>query len=178
MFGVQEKKSPLARLVAMSCVMLCLLATMGSAEPYVWPSWRAQTADGSEFHSRQLGGKVVVMAIWASWCPSCRKQLPILDTLQQFYREDDVQLLSFSFDRSERTHEQFVREQRLRFPSIFARNGEGLKVVKMLQESAGTLEAVPTVLIYDKQGQLAHHLVGFFNRKQLEELITPLLKNP
>jgi len=121
---------------------------------------------------------VVVMAIWASWCPSCRKQLPILDTLQQFYREDDVQLLSFSFDRSERTHEQFVREQRLRFPSIFARNGEGLKVVKMLQESAGTLEAVPTVLIYDKQGQLAHHLVGFFNRKQLEELITPLLKNP
>jgi thiol-disulfide isomerase/thioredoxin len=146
------------------------------ADPYVWPAWGAVTATGQEFHSRQLDGKVVVMTMWASWCPSCRKQLPIMDNLQRFYRDDDVQVLSFSFDHSERTHDKYVRDHDIKLPSIFARSGEGLKVVKMLQKGAGTLEAVPTVLIYDKRGRLAHRLVGFFNRGQLEDLIAPLLK--
>ena len=146
------------------------------AEPYVWPTWRAATATGQEFHSRQLDGNVVVMTMWASWCPSCRKQLPIMDNLQQFYQKEGVQVLSFSFDHSERTHNKYVTDHNLKLPSIFARSGDGLIVVKMLQKGAGTLEAVPTVLIYDKQGRLAHRLVGFFNRRQLEDLIGPLLE--
>ena len=167
--------SGLSRFLLALSMVVVMLPNSTLAEPYVWPAWRATTAEGKEFHSRQLDGKVVVMTMWASWCPSCRKQLPVLDKLQEFYRDDSVQVLSFSFDHSEKIHEKFVSEQDLHFPSIFARTGEGLKVVKMLQKGAGTLEAVPTVLIYDKNGRLTHHLVGFFNRKQLEDLISPLL---
>ena len=68
-------------LLALGLVVV-MLPTNGLAEPHVWPAWRAMTADGEEFSSRQLDGKVVVMTMWASWCPSCRKQLPVLDALQ------------------------------------------------------------------------------------------------
>jgi thiol-disulfide isomerase/thioredoxin len=166
----------LAHLILGLSLLVVLLPCDGLADPYVWPAWRAVTANGKEFHSRELDGKVVVMTMWASWCPSCRKQLPVMDKLQQFYRSDNVQVLSFSFDHSERTHKKFVKDHDLKLPSIFARTGDGLKVVKLLQKGAGTLEAVPTVLIYDKKGRLAHRLVGFFNLKQLEDLIAPLLK--
>jgi peroxiredoxin len=99
----------------------------------------------------------------------------VLDALQEHYQDQSVQVLSFSFDHSEKIHEEFITEHGFRFPSIFARKGEGLRVVKMLQKGTGTLEAVPTVLIYDKRARLTHHLVGFFNRRQLEDLIAPLL---
>lgn len=169
-----RKRLPLFLVFGMLLTVLSL-PLESLAESRSWPAWRADTADGREFHSKQLEGKVVVIAMWASWCPSCRKQIPILNTLQQMYESKSVQVLSFSFDHSDSTHKSFVKEQDFGFPSIFARNGEGLKVVKLLQRAAGTLEAVPTVLIYDKHGQLAHRMVGFFSRKELEDLVDPLL---
>lgn len=148
----------------------------GVANPQGWPDWVATTANGAPFQSRQLEGKVVVISIWGSWCPSCRKQIPILDSLQSSLGENGVQFLAFSLDRSSDEHEQYIRDNKVQIPSIFARNGEGLKLVRQLQQSAGTLEAVPTVLIYDRKGRMAHRLVGFFHRKDLEAVLAPLMK--
>ncbi|HIB68894.1 MAG TPA: TlpA family protein disulfide reductase [Phycisphaerales bacterium] len=157
-------------------LLIILLSLQALGQPYSWPSWQAQTALGNSFSSRQLDGKVVVVSVWGSWCPSCRRQLPILNALQSKYDAQDFQVLTFSLDRSDAVHRQFVKDQNIEVPSIYAREGDGLRVVKMLQHGAGTLEAVPTVLIYDKKGQLAHRLVGFFNHRQLSELVEPLLE--
>lgn len=155
---------------------MSLLTGYGSAEPFAWPAWSAQTARGVEFSSRQLEGKVVVVSVWGSWCPSCRKQLPILNSLQNKYSRKKIQVLAFSLDRTADKHREFVRQNNINVPSIYARDGDGLRVVKMLQQGAGALEAVPTVLIYDKRGRLAHRLVGFFNYKQLDELLAPMVE--
>jgi thiol-disulfide isomerase/thioredoxin len=165
-------------LIVCGLLLLCsfLWPEVAEAEPYVWPAWSAQTAEGEAFHSRQLDGKVVVISVWGSWCPSCRKQLPVLSKLQEQYGASEVQVLAFSLDHSEDTHRDFVLKNRIGVPSIFARSGDGLEVVRMLQKGAGTLEAVPTVLIYDRRGRLSHRMVGFFNSQQLELLIGPLLK--
>lgn len=156
-------------------VGLFLTATSVLAEPQAWPAWQAKTASGESFSSSQLDGKVVLVSVWGSWCPNCRKQMPVLSGLQKSLGEDRFKVLAFSLDRTEDVHRQFVTDNQIGVPSIFARSGSGLEVVKMLQRAAGPLEAVPTVLIYDKEGHLTHRLVGFFNRKQLEELIAPLL---
>ena len=162
---------------------LLLLSLLGmllpgqlAAQPSVWPTWTAMTASGESFDSHRLDGKVVLISVWGSWSQPCRKQIPILDSLQSTYGQSGMQVLAFSLDRSSECHEQYIRENRIKIPSIFARSGEGLKVVRMLQEGAGTLEAVPTVLIYDRKGRLAHRMVGFFNRQELEALLLPLLK--
>ena len=157
-------------------LLTLLLGLQAVGQPYSWPAWQVQTALGTSFNSRELDGKVVLVSVWGSWCPSCRRQMPILGALQNKYETQNFQVLTFSLDRSEAVHRQFIKDQNIEVPSIYARDGDGLKVVKMLQHGAGTLEAVPTVLIYDRKGQLAHRLVGFFNHKQLSELLEPLLK--
>lgn len=162
-------------LMLISLVGMLMLGKV-AAQPYVWPSWTATTASGESFDSHQLDGKVVLISVWGSWSQPCRKQIPILDSLQSTFGHSGMQVLAFSLDRSSECHDQYVRENRIKIPSIFARSGEGLKVVRMLQEGAGTLEAVPTVLIYDRKGHLAHRMVGFFNRQELEALLLPLLK--
>lgn len=165
-----------ARPLWLLCAILLCLGTC-SAQPRAWPDWTVPTAQGDTFSSRQLEGKVGVISVWGSWCPSCRKQLPVLNALQNTYTPEQLQVLAFSLDKDEESHAEFVKKRHILVPSTFARRGNGLTVLRMLQEGAGTLEAVPTVLIYDKRGRLAHRLVGFFNAKQLQDLIAPLTVN-
>lgn len=174
---LRKKQSKVRRLLAWSSLLLILYFTPCLGQSTAWPNWQAATADGREFQSDSLEGKVVVLAMWASWCPSCRKQLPILNNLQNYYGSEELQVVSFSFDHSNDIHQRFVAENGIEFPSIYARSGQGLKIVRSLQQSAGGLDAVPTVLIYDRKGQLAHRVVGFFNREQLDDMIKPLVKD-
>ncbi len=158
----------------LTVAFLCLLQGLAISQPS-WPSWTAPTAESGEFSSRSLEGKVVVISVWASWCPSCRRQMPLLSQLQSVYRDDSLQVVSFSFDRSSDQHEQFLDSNKVNFPAIYARSGKGLEAVKLLQEKAGSLEAVPTLMIFDRSGRLVHRSVGFSNLSKLESLITPLL---
>lgn len=157
-------------------VALLLLVAPTLAQPSPWPTFSADTAAGREFHSRSLDGKVVVMSVWASWCNNCRKQLPVLAKLQRLYGDSGVQVVGFSFDRQEATHSKFVAEQNITFPAIYARHGRGLDAVRSLQSKAGSLEAVPTLLIFDQSGNLVHRSVGVLNMNELEDLVSPLLR--
>ena len=158
----------------MMLAMLCLLQVGAAAQPG-WPAWSAPTADGLDFRSSSLTGKVVVVSVWASWCPSCRKQMPLLSQLQTSHQSDPLQVVSFSLDRTADEHEKFLGSHRVGFPAIFARNGRGLEAVKMLQEQAGALEAVPTLMVFDRSGRLVHRSVGFSSLNKLEGLVAPLL---
>lgn len=155
--------------------LLCLLESLTLAQP-AWPSWRVPTADGTEFSSSSLEGKVVVVSVWASWCPSCRRQIPLLSQLQSAHRDNSLQVLSFSLDRSPDQHEQFLGSNPVNFPAIYARSGPGLHAVKLLQEKAGSLEAVPTLMIFDRNGRLVHRSVGYSSLPKLEALVQPYLK--
>lgn len=46
-------------------------------------------------------GKLVFLTFWASWCPPCRKELPILENVQKRLGKDKVRVLAVSFHDSE-----------------------------------------------------------------------------
>ncbi len=146
------------------------------AQDQGWCEFSVPTGDGKTFSSRSLDGKVTVVSVWASWCSTSRRQLPVLTRLQDKYGSRAVQVLAFSFDHSESDHNEFLAQERVNFPTVFARNGKGLEVVRDLQAQAGPLEAVPILLIYDKSGRLVSRTVGFLNMAKLEGLLDPLLK--
>lgn len=102
--------------------------------------------------------------------------MPLLSQLQNSHFNDKLQVLSFSLDRSPDQHEKFLDSNKVCFPAIFARSGRGLDAVKLLQDQAGPLEAVPTLMIFDRNGKLVHRSVGFSNFAKLESLVTPLLE--
>jgi len=55
--------------------------------------------DGSSLRAADLAGQVVVLYWWASWCPFCAVQSPLVDQLQRAHRNRGLRVLGLSIDR-------------------------------------------------------------------------------
>lgn len=55
--------------------------------------------DGSTVRVADLAGQVVVLYWWASWCPFCAVQSPLIDRLQRAHRDRGLRVLGLSVDK-------------------------------------------------------------------------------
>ena len=66
----------------------------------VAPDFEAPSPNGELVSLKQAKGKFTVIDFWASWCKPCRKQSPALVELYNNYKNQDVNIVSVSLDRS------------------------------------------------------------------------------
>ena len=60
------------------------------------PDYIGTTLDDKELAVSNFRGKVVVVSFWATWCPYCLKELPILEGIQQSAGADKVQVIAIN----------------------------------------------------------------------------------
>ena len=65
--------------------------------PAPGPALVAPLLNGQPFDLAAQHGHVVVVHLWASWCPPCRAEMPLLDRFARSYGE--VMVLGLSFDK-------------------------------------------------------------------------------
>ncbi len=63
------------------------------------PAFRLETREGETISNRDLLGKVVVLNLWASWCPPCLHELPSLERLRRQLPGGDVVIIGVSVDK-------------------------------------------------------------------------------
>jgi len=85
--------------------------------PAAAPVVAMRDLDGREVSLASLRGKVVLVNFWATWCPACRTELPILDRLARGGRAD-LAVVAIATDRDRSLVAPFVRKLNLRHLTI------------------------------------------------------------
>jgi thiol-disulfide isomerase/thioredoxin len=112
-------------------------------------------------------GKVVVINVWGSWCPPCRKEAPDLQAAS-VETKDIAQFVGItSKDYDPAPAEAFVRSFKITYPSIYDPTG------KVLLAFAGELppSAIPSTMIIDREGRLAVRVLSEVSKITLVDMI-------
>ncbi len=132
------------------------------------PAWQVILPDNQALSSDSLKGKVVLVNFWATWCPYCRKEKPVIDSFWQDYRNRGFEVISISIDDTPEKIAAWMKDKNYAFmaaptnPSVTA--------------AFGHVGSVPTSFIIDTDGHIRHKIAGQVHYPRLEKLVTPLLR--
>lgn len=115
---------------------------------------------------RDFNGMFVIMA---SWCPPCRKELPVLEKLYQKYHKKGFQVIALSIDETgPKKVQPLINKLRVSFPVYWAgpKGGVHYKV-----------SGIPTMIIYN-QGKPIKKIPGSRPESILERIILELVAVP
>jgi thiol-disulfide isomerase/thioredoxin len=125
---------------------------LSTGEPV--PAFTAPSLDGGTLAWQEFTGRPAVLMVWASWCPHCQAELPVLDAVATDF--PDVRVATVVTAVGERpgpSPQQFVDRARVDLPVA-------------VDDSAGTLarglgvQALPTVQLVGADGRVLHTIYG------------------
>jgi thiol-disulfide isomerase/thioredoxin len=86
--------------------------------------FEARDMNGRRWSSDGLRGRVVVLDFWATWCPPCLPELPVLRRIRATFGDHRVQVLGVTFDvTDQRTLRASFNRHRVDWPQIWERRG-------------------------------------------------------
>ena len=133
--------------------------------------WNVSLADADgRLHSlTEWRGKVLVINFWATWCPPCREEIPMLNALQTRWGGKGVQVVGIALDEAAEVRE-FMRQTPLAYPSLMG-GDDGAKLVERLGNLLGVL---PFTVVVDATGKVAGQHLGEMDAQDTEGLLRPL----
>jgi cytochrome c biogenesis protein CcmG/thiol:disulfide interchange protein DsbE len=117
------------------------------------PDFTFPDLDGKEISLSEFRGKVVLVNIWATWCPPCRDEMPSMQKLYEKFKGRDFEILAVSIDADGREAvAPFIQQMNLTFPALLDPNEK----IRSLYAITG----VPESFIIDKNGILVDRVIG------------------
>ncbi|HEX7181161.1 MAG TPA: TlpA disulfide reductase family protein, partial [Thermoanaerobaculia bacterium] len=107
--------------------------------------------DGRRVSREDLAGRVVLVELWATWCPPCRGTLGWLGELKKRHG-DRVVVVAIAVESDEAGVRKLVKE--LELPLVWTMG------TPELVRAFGDVSAVPTLLVFDREGRSAGAFYG------------------
>lgn len=154
--------------LARFAVLVLTLASCGApAGSRRAPALSLKDLSGKTVDLADYRGKPVLLNFWATWCDSCREEMPALEDLNRRRAAEGVVVLGVSLDEDAASVvPPFVREHGLTFPILIADRG----VV-----SGYAVRGLPTAYLIDADGLISRRWVGPLDVPAVENDILALL---
>ncbi|MBC9927450.1 MULTISPECIES: TlpA disulfide reductase family protein [unclassified Leucobacter] len=129
---------------------------------------------GETIVSADYVGTVTVVNFWYAGCAPCRAEAPDLAEIDAEYADDEVRFLGVNTRDQAAQALQFAKEFEIEYPSIMDSVGD--RAVQRAFAGQIPLNAVPTTLVLDREGRVAHRVVGqIASASQLRTLVKETL---
>lgn len=137
----------------------------GAVAPTDAPFWGAslQTPDGRSLALASFYGKPLLVNFWATWCPPCVEELPLLEAFYQAHRSRGWQLLGIAIDQPSAVR-SWLQRSPLSFPIVLG----GLEGSQMSQQLGNATGGLPFSLLFSQSGEVLERKLGQLSNVDLQ----------
>lgn len=121
-----------------------------------------QTPTGETLSLAAFKGKPLLLNFWATWCPPCVEELPMIEAFWREHAAKGLQVLGLAIDQPSAVR-RFLERQPLTFPVALAGLG-GTELSKSLGNASGSL---PFSVFFAANGRISSHKLGQLTRDDL-----------
>ena len=162
----------------MKPVTLVLSALLSAAvvQTPLAPNFSLKALDGSSQTLRGLRGKVVILNFWATWCPPCRIEIPVLMRLQTRYGADRVAVIGVAMDEEgTAVVAPFVRRERFVLNGAMAALNYPVLIGTDAVGNAYHVDSLPMTVLVDRSGREVRRFESAIAFEDVNRSLQPLL---
>ena len=142
-----------------------------SAEPAgEAPDFAFTDQHGVERRFSDWNGAVRVVNFWATWCPPCVHEIPMLVAVQESYRARGVRIVGVAVDDPDAAF-AMAEELGMNYPTM----ADSRRTIDLLHAYGNRAAALPFTAFVDPQGTIRDRHVGELTLEQTREKIEALL---
>jgi len=120
------------------------------------PDFQLDDTKGNKVSLSDLRGKVVMVNLWATWCPPCIEEMPSMERLHEVMEGDDFVMLAINTEQNGRSIvPKFLEKTPYTFPILYDDKG-------VVQKLYGVYK-FPESFIVGKDGKVVEKVIGPFD---------------
>ena len=133
------------------------------------PSFALESvADGQVVESSSFKGKVLLLTFFATWCPPCAQEVPVLNELHEELVDSGFSVVGLSVDQQgSSVVSKFVKKQAIKYPVLMAESKTTIDF--------GGVYGIPVAFLVNKSGNVVKKYTGYVQHTILEKDVKSLL---
>lgn len=125
--------------------------------------------DGTPWSTKDHAGKVIVVNVWGSWCPPCKKETPDLQKAWKQLQKKGVLMVGVDRQEGPETAAAYLKAAGVTYPCLRDDGGAALVALQ------GKASATPSTLVLDQQHRIAARVSGPTTTATLVGLVNDVL---
>lgn len=131
------------------------------------PLFTLKTTTGQVVELEKMAGEVVLVNFWATWCPPCRDEMPVIEAMHQKYRDRGFRVLAVNVQEMEPQVTAFGREMGLSFPLLLDQTAEVARMYRV--------QNLPRSFFLARDGRVVRIHPGELTQETVERYLQELL---
>lgn len=116
-------------------------------------------------------GKVIIVNFWATWCPPCRKEIPMFIEYYEKYRSQGLVFVGVAIDKKEDV-EDYIDTMFISYPILMGDEA----TLELMRRYGNRVGSLPYNVLIDRDGTILSTKKSAYTHTELAALLKPLFK--